>query len=69
MREVLLVVPPVAVREVGGVRGNVDALDVEGGDGAREEGREEERDAARACAEVEDGEVLEGWGVCGEEVC
>ena len=44
--------------ERGGWGGDVDAVEVEGGDVRGEEGVEVERDAACACAEVEDSE---GW--------
>lgn len=47
---------------------DVDALDVEGGDFAGQESGEEEGDAACACAEVQNGEVLVGRRVGFEEV-
>lgn len=59
---VAVVVPRVAPCEVDGARRDVDAVDGEGAGGGEKQARgEEERDAAGAGAEVEDGEAL--WRV------
>lgn len=72
MSEVVLRVSPC---ELHCVRRDVDAVDTEVRYGAGEQRVEEERDAARACAQVEDGEGLVGGrvdglkGVGGKEMC
>ena len=55
------VVGKVFACEVGGLRGDVEAEEAESGGVKGEEGGEEERDAACACAKVEDAEGV-SWG-------